>query len=920
MSLVLSISPHGRLFVVEVNADGAGPDGAAALDAAPARRIAAAFNESTARGLLHLATAELQTHLPAPFAFARNFAREYLTRLCHTPGLDNAPGSAPVAPPAEAELARTALQCPPMRGSEYLTADVLASWWAELDALARGESAATPGGVAAYLRERNPLWRLVGRVTFHLAENKRDPDYPFAFMAAYATRLSAQGRVQHLPLGRALQEYAGARRKAELLSLLSPIQRAAGRSELARELVESGDVYHPLAWTAREAYRFLRDVPLLEESGLIVRVPDWWKPDRPPRPVVSVKVGGRGKSTLGADALLEFSVGAALDGEPLGEAELRALLASEGGLVSLKGKWVEVDREKLAAALEHWKKVEREAKRGGISFFEGMRLLAGAPLAGDAAAAADPEAARQWTGIRATGELEETLRRLREPDSLAAGAVSPSGSAPELRADLRPYQQTGVNWLRLLTRLGLGACLADDMGLGKTVQVIALLLHLRRERGKDRSGQQPSLLVVPASLIGNWKGELVRFAPSLDVFLAHPSESPTVGKDEAEGSSLADKADLVITTYAMLSRLQWLRDRKWSLVILDEAQAIKNSGARQTRAVKELKALSRVALTGTPIENRLSDLWSLFDFLNPGLLGGPKAFSDLVKRLSASEGGDAYLPLRTLVRPYILRRLKTDKRVISDLPDKTEVDAFCGLSKRQAALYEQAVRELSDQLQRADGIQRRGLVLAYLMRLKQVCNHPSQLTGDGRFDPADSGKFARLAELCGEVAERQEKALVFTQFREMTAPLAEFLTGVFRRPGLVLHGQTPVTKRRELVEAFQREQGPPFFVLSLKAGGTGLNLTEASHVIHFDRWWNPAVENQATDRAFRIGQRRNVLVHKFVCRGTVEDRIDELIKQKVALARDLLDSGAGGEVLLTEMDNEQLLRLVSLDIGKALGA
>jgi non-specific serine/threonine protein kinase len=332
--------------------------------------------------------------------------------------------------------------------------------------------------------------------------------------------------------------------------------------------------------------------------------------------------------------------------------------------------------------------------------------------------------------------------------------------------------------------------------------------------------------------------------------------------------------------------------------------------------VKELKGDARVALTGTPVENRLSDLWSLFDFLNPGLLGGPRQFSDLVKRLNSQEQKD-YGPLRTLVRPYILRRLKTDRKIISDLPDKTEVTAFCGLSKRQAALYAQAVAELATQLQTTSGIERKGLVLATLMRLKQICNHPSQLASDGTYDPAHSGKFLRLREIAEELAERQEKALVFTQFREITAPLSEFLEKVFGRPGLVLHGQTPVGKRRELVEAFQRDEGPPFFVLSLKAGGTGLNLTAASHVIHFDRWWNPAVENQATDRAFRIGQKRNVLVHKFVCRGTVEDRIDDLIRQKTALAGDLLGE-SGGEVLLTEMNDDQLLRFVSLDITKAV--
>jgi non-specific serine/threonine protein kinase len=372
--------------------------------------------------------------------------------------------------------------------------------------------------------------------------------------------------------------------------------------------------------------------------------------------------------------------------------------------------------------------------------------------------------------------------------------------------------------------------------------------------------------------------------------------------------------DVVLTTYAMLQRQAWLLDVDWQLVVIDEAQAIKNPAARQTKAVKRIRAEARIALTGTPVENRLSDLWSLFDFLCPGLLGSQKQFKEFVKALNAREH-HRYAPLRQLVQPYILRRLKTDKRVISDLPDKIEVRAFCGLGKRQAALYAKMVDEMADALENLDGMQRRGLVLAYLMRFKQLCNHPSQLLGDGRFRPEDSGKFARLMEICEEIASRQEKALVFTQFREMTEPLAGFLAEVFGRAGLVLHGTTAVKRRKHLVDQFQRDDGPPFFVLSLKAGGTGLNLTQASHVIHFDRWWNPAVENQATDRAFRIGQHRNVLVHKFVCRGTIEEKIDALIEEKTQLAADVLEGGA--EKMLTELTDAELVRLVALDVDRA---
>ena len=911
MGITLSISPHGRP-VLEVEAGGSG----GALDAsnvgapgrAAAERIAESFGAGEWAGLVHLATVELQTPLPPSLAYAREFAREYLTRRCHTPGTDGG-AVEPLPPPAREELALIALQVPPMRGGEYLNAEVLENWWAALDDYVRREVATYPGGAGEYLRQKNPLWRLVGRVTFHLAENKHDATHPFAFMASYTSRLSSQGRPQHLPLSRALQEYAGAKNRGALVSLLTPISQAAERVGWVKELVEGGEIYQALAWTPAQAFAMLRDLPALEESGLVVRVPDWWKRNAAPRPRVHVKIGEAAKSRLGVDALVDFHAGVALGDHDLSAAELRELMASPDGLVRFRGQWIELDREKLKAALDHWKSVERQVGGDGISFVEGMRLLAGTQLS-DQGVDAVPQEVRQWTGIAPGEWLDRTLSELRDP----AAASPPDG----LNASLRPYQSAGAHWLRFMTRLGLGSCLADDMGLGKTIQVLALLLHARdaRDRGDGGGlGGEPGLLVLPASLIANWLSEIARFAPSIRTFVAHPSETDVDLQDASALDEATRQADLVITTYGMLARLGTLRGKRWGVAILDEAQAIKNSGSRQTRAVKELRSAARIALTGTPIENRLSDLWSLFDFLNPGLLGGAKAFGEFVKRIRKQEQPD-YAPLRTLVAPYILRRLKTDKRVIADLPEKTEVKAFCNLSPQQAGLYEQSVRELSDAIAAAEGIQRRGIVLAYLMRLKQICNHPSQWTGDGSYDPAHSGKFQRLAGLCEELAQRQEKVLVFTQFREITQPLADHLRGVFGAAGLVLSGSTAVAKRREMVESFQRDGGPPFFVLSLKAGGTGLNLTAAAHVIHFDRWWNPAVENQATDRAFRIGQRRNVMVHKFVCRGTVEEKVDALIESKRELASSVVEGG--GEVLLTELPNEEILRLVSLDIHAAL--
>ncbi len=592
-----------------------------------------------------------------------------------------------------------------------------------------------------------------------------------------------------------------------------------------------------------------------------------------------------------------------LEGEPLTDAEIRALLAEKDGLALVRGRWIEVNREHLQSMIERFGEVERTAKENGLAFGEAMRLLAGADVAAEDADAA-PHA--DWSQVVAGPWLAETLKGLRSPHGLAQ--IDPGD---QLTGVLRPYQQDGVRWLYLLTKLGLGACLADDMGLGKTIQVLSLLLVLKRQ---SDAKAQPSLLVAPASLLANWASEIERFAPGLKAVIAHPSAMPASELKALESRQVRD-LDLVITSYGSLLRVPWLADVPWRLAVLDEAQAIKNPNAKQTRAVKKLKAGARLALTGTPVENRLGDLWSIFDFVNPGLLGTSKEFTSFAKRLAERPHG-SYEPLRELVRPYILRRLKTDKTVITDLPDKTEIKAFCPLSRNQAALYEQAVRELAEQLEQATGIRRKGLVLSYLMRFKQICNHPSQWLGDGAWDESDSGKLARLREIAEVVAARQEKMLVFTQFREMTGPLAAFLGSVFQRPGVVLHGETEVKKRKDLVRRFQEDEGVGFFVLSLKAGGAGLNLTAASHVVHFDRWWNPAVENQATDRAFRIGQTKNVLVHKFICRGTVEEKIDQLIESKRQLSQDLLEGGA--ELLLTELKDEELLKLVALDLNKAL--
>jgi len=922
--LDIALTPSGHLVLFAAASTGGAEAGATVLPETVADSIRDAFEKGPNELLLRLATLQDKAALPPVFAFWRGLGERYLTELCHIP--EPAEDLKQPLPAPLDDFAEMAIAAPPMRGGEYLQAETLARIWEELDRAVRSEIASQTGGLGEWLRRRSPLWHRVGRVCFHLAENKRDPEYPFAFLATYAPKLLDGGRVQYQPLGKALEEYAGARNRRMLVNLLTPVQLAAERCTWVRELVDSGQVFHPLAWTPNEAHRLLCDVPLLEESGLLVRMPNWWA-RQAPRVRVGVSIGKRSPSLFGADAMLDFKVELTLEGEMLTPEEWRGILEGSDGLVFLKGRWVEVDREKLREALKHWKHVEKEAGMDGVSFLEGMRLLAGAPIdTGDAALFDGPTAA--WSEVRAGPWLEESLRQIRQPDNIDA-AVPPA----DLRATLRPYQTTGVKWLWLLARLGLGACLADDMGLGKTIQVLSLLLMEKGVRMNclQRQGMhssqtihpdtffsaRPALLVLPASLLANWKAEIERFAPALRCFFAHPSQTDTdelkaAAKDPAR--ALAG-VDAVLTTYSMVTRLEWIGSVDWSLVVLDEAQAIKNPAARQTRAVKQLKTAVRIVLTGTPVENRLTDLWSIFDFLCPGLLGSVKTFGGFVKRLE-QRPKDQYGPLRKLVSPYILRRMKTDKSVIADLPDKVELQAFCHLSKKQAVLYEESVRALSEALrEQQDGIARRGLILAFIMRFKQICNHPDQWLGSGGYLPDDSGKFHRLRELCEEIADRQEKALVFSQFREMTAPLAGFLETVFGRAGLVLHGGTAVGKRKQIVDMFQNEGGPPFMVLSLKAGGTGLNLTAATHVIHFDRWWNPAVENQATDRAFRIGQTRNVMVHKFVCQGTIEEKIDALIRDKTALAGEILEEGV--PKLVTEMSDGELLDLVRLDITRA---
>jgi len=628
-------------------------------EAAVLRGLQKIFQKDCYEGLFNLAAEKYDTGNSLTLRYWQGLAEQYLTKLCHIP---ESAKDIVIEAPSSAEYSTLLLTAPPMSGGEYLTESVLQKIWADLDQWVRS-AVNSSGGLAAFLHRHATKWRQVGRVCFHLAENKADQAYPFAFMATYSTGFGSGGRLKRLPLRKALGQYAGARDRSALIKLLSPVQQASSQIKWVNQLVESNDIYQPLAWTANMAYRFLKDVPQLEASGLTVRLPNWWK--KRIRPAVSVTIGEKRKFKLGADAVLDFNVDVALGEEQLSPDEVEELLAGGDGLVLFKGQWIEIDSEKLKEAINHWEKLRRQARNGEVSFIEGMRMLAGASA--DLKREEQTDRETQWVHVSAGDSMREILAGLREPDRLDM-----VDAGTKLKAMLRPYQREGLAWLYFLVELGLGACLADDMGLGKTIQTLALLLCCKNTVSKRAN--KPSLLVIPASLLGNWRNEACRFTPSLKLTFLHPAETDRdrIGRiAECPEKMLAD-TDLAVTTYSMLTRQTWLRNVSWRLVILDEAQAIKNSSTRQTRAAKKLSAQARIALTGTPVENRTGDLWSLFDFLNPGLLGSATVFKAFIKTLQTREH-DQFAPLRRLVGPYILRRMKTDRNIVADLPEKTEV-------------------------------------------------------------------------------------------------------------------------------------------------------------------------------------------------------------------------------------------------------
>jgi SNF2 family DNA or RNA helicase len=646
--------------------------------------------------------------------------------------------------------------------------------------------------------------------------------------------------------------------------------------------------------TIEEAFSFLKESAwILEDAGYKVIIPAWWTPEGRQRAKIRLKASPKkgssssktDKGYFNLETIIQYQYQLAIGDRPVTESEWQQLVNAKTPLVQFRGQWMELDRKKMQQMLEFWQTKGKETPE--MTLLELMRK----------ATEAEDE-----LEVEHDESLAEMMAKLRDNSRIEA-IENPS----QLQGTLREYQKRGVSWLQYLEQLGLNGCLADDMGLGKSVQVIARLI-LEKEAVEEKS---PTLLIAPTSVVGNWQKEIEKFAPHLQAIVHHGSDR---SKDDKEFKTACLDKDIIITSFTLARKdAKLFKSIIWQRIVLDEAQNIKNPKAAQTKAILQLQAKHRLALTGTPVENRLLDLWSIFNFLNPNYLGKEAQFRKSFEvPIQKNNDRSQSIVLKKLVEPFILRRVKTDKQIIKDLPDKVEHKQYCNLTKEQASLYEAVVKDVEAQLEETDGIQRKGLILSTLMKLKQICNHPRQFLQDGsEFTTERSHKLERLGEMLEEVIAEGESFLIFTQFTEIGDALQTYLKQTLRYNTYYLHGGTNRNKREKMISSFQDpETEPSAFVLSLKAGGVGITLTKANHVFHFDRWWNPAVEDQASDRAFRIGQTKNVFVHKFVTLGTLEERIDQMIEDKKKVASAIVGSD---ESWLTELDNESFKKLIALN-------
>jgi superfamily II DNA or RNA helicase len=851
-------------------------------------------------GLLALGS-DLERELGPDLALGRELAKLFLAALCQVPELESVREGFVLEPPEEA-LASLAVPCA-LDGHAHATRETWRRAWRAMEAAARDELAAQPGAALRYLEEKSPAWGEIGRLCLCVAAEGEEASSQLEIVATLPRTIGAHGRPLYEPLALVLASSP----PALAAPIRARLERGAAIAPVLAALAE-----HPgerFRCAVDDAWCLLANVEALGAIGIAVMIPEWWRARRVVAPELELEIGSK-EPAIGAQGALDFDARVTLDGEPLDPGELEALSRSTAPILRVRGRWVEVDRSRAA---EIANELRRLATKRSLDASEALAMLGAAA----AAAATSAVASERSCEVESRG-LDRPPRAIVRPgpwlealhDELRAprpGGPSDPGSL--FQGTLRPYQRRGVAWMHLLGALGVGGCLADDMGLGKTAQVLAELAN--RARARRAKGGAPDLVVVPASLLGNWIAEAARFTPELRVVAIHPAHDRAVVRRRPRGF----ECDIALTTYGTLLRSKWLVRERWGLAVLDEAQAIKNGATRQARTAKALRADARLALTGTPVENRLGDLLSILDFANPGMFGDEHQLRAI--EASATRGSAELDRLRRVIAPHVLRRTKDDPGIAPELPAKRVRTVTCGLTRRQAGLYELEVQRLARGLELAPPWRRRILVATALIRLKQICNHPDHYLDRGSWAPRESAKLAALLEIARTARGRGERMLVFTQFARATDPLALALGKAFGARGLVLRGDTPVRQRRSIVETFQRGQAP-FMVLSIRAGGVGLNLTAAEHVALFDRWWNPAVERQAIDRAHRIGQTREVRVHQLVCRGTLEEKIDAVLRDKSALADAIV--GSSDAAMLASLDRAALLDVLALDPSAALAA
>lgn len=768
---------------------------------------------------------------------------------------------------SDSEIKAIIANVPMIVGHEFVDESWIIQQQIKFDDLVKQEIEASKKNPINFLTSKKEDLVIPSRIYFHLVTNENNDDrrYPFAFLATYTVKNG--NKISHVPLKNALLEFKN--NKKELSLLISSIRKSETTSEFVSKYLHSGEIFLPMKISEKDAYVFLKEVHIFENCGIVCRIPKWYTESESKICIDFDEIQFWSLHFLSQAALNYFSPKLIYKGVDISVDEAKLLLEQKEGLEFIKGKWVENNHQELEALLNEYESYSRD----GTTLLEILKSKAGLTKKINKSLIEIEFTRKDW--------LQQCIDK-----SLRTNCCE----VPiKFETILRQYQKEAFFWLCGMYDLGFGVCLADDMGLGKTVEVISFLEKFR----ENNCGHV--LIVVPATLVANWQSEMRKFAPEIEMFVLKGNNEPKEG---------TFKSFITITTYQTVLKSNYLNTVCWDVIILDEAQAIKNYYTSFAKKIKSLNSKMRIAMTGTPIENNVLELWSIFDFLNPGLLGARNQFKNLY-----TSGQDANIKIKELIQPFVLRRVKTDKKIISDLPEKNEIDVTINMTKEQIVLYNKVVENMNDEVMSAkDTMKVQVTKLSTVMKLKQVCNHPSQYYGLSNYDENKSGKFIELRNICETIYSKREKVLVFTQFKEIIPALNNILKSIFRCDGVTIDGDTSMSKRNKYVTDFQNGKYP-YMVLSLKTAGVGLNLTEAQNVIHFDRWWNPAVENQATDRVYRIGQKNNVTIYKFVTSNTIEELINDMLKKKQDLADEYINDL--NDNVLSKLSTKEILKTIS---------